>query len=82
MKQWDLLKFTLAYLRTPGFGHKTAVLGPREQNDERYHEVIKNLTWSGEKFVNRAISWSNFPRTDILEAINAGTIVEKLLQNV
>jgi len=35
------------------------------------------LTWSGEKFVNRPISWSNFAKTDILAALMKKTKYHK-----
>ena len=37
-----------------------------EAKPENVTDIV--LTWSGEKFVKRPISWSNFPKTDILAA--------------
>lgn len=46
-------------------------------NEVKPENVNIQLTWSGEKFVKRAISWSNFSRTDILEPANAGACGKK-----
>lgn len=36
-------------------------------NQKNVTDIV--LTWSGEKFVNRPISWSNFSKLDILAAL-------------